>query len=184
METFDELKEICRRACHERNACKEGFEAMLLAENTAELMHVWRRWWEDVYESKYADIMTERIATARGRLRREMRQSDVFVNESSERGLVIVCRPGRPIQVGGRAKCYVFGTAADVTATDHAQVYCRESGVRLTLRGYATGRVKAGNCRCYDRTLLKGTPDSVELHDQAKFEPTAEPQAAVGNVKM
>ena len=48
METFDELKEICRRACHERNACKEGFEAMLLAENTAELMHVWRRWWEDV----------------------------------------------------------------------------------------------------------------------------------------
>ena len=170
METFEELKEICRQACHERNACKDGFAAMLLAGNTAELMQVWRRWWQDVYESKYADIMTARIATASGRLRREMRQSDVYVNESSERGLVIVCRPDHQILVGGTAKCYVFGTAAEITATDHAQVYVRESGVGLTLRGYATARVPAGDCAIYDRSLLKGTPDSVEIHGQARFE--------------
>ena len=170
MESFEELKETCRMACHERNACKDGFAAMLDSANTAELMHVWRRWWEDIYESKYADIMTERIATVRGRLRREMRRSDVYVNESSDRGLVIVCHPPGPVRVGGTAKCYVFGSGADVTAGDHAQAYVRDGGVKLTLRGYATAKVKAGDCLCHDRTLLKGAPDSVELHGQARFE--------------
>ena len=102
MESFEELKAVCHAACHQRNACKDGFAAMLMAENTADLMHVWRRWWQDIYVSKYADIMTAKIATATGRLRREMRQSDVFVNEPTERGLLIVCKPERPITVGGR----------------------------------------------------------------------------------
>ena len=179
METFEELKEICRQACHERNACKDGFAAMLLAGNTAELMQVWRRWWQDVYESKYADIMTARIATASGRLRREMRQSDVYVNESSERGLVIVCRPDWKISVGGTAKCYVFGDGpAEISATDHAQVFCRSSRVRITLRGYATAVVGAGDCELFDRSFLQGTPDSVAIHGAARFEGDS------ANVKM
>ena len=170
MESFEELKEICRAACHERHACQDGFAAMLMADNTADLMHVWRRWWQDIYVSKYADIMTARIATATGRLRREMRQSDVFVNEPTERGLLIVCQPERPITVGGRARCYVFGSGVEVVAVDHAQVFCRTKGVRITLRGYATAKVEAGDCELFNRSFLKGHPDSVAIHDQAIFE--------------
>ena len=176
MESFEELKAVCHAACHQRNACKDGFAAMLMAENTADLMHVWRRWWQDIYVSKYADIMTAKIATATGRLRREMRQSDVFVNEPTERGLLIVCQPDRTIKVGGTAKCYVFGgglvegAGVRIEATDHAQVFCRTKGVRITLRGHATAKVEAGDCEIYDRSFLKGKPDSIEIHDQAVFE--------------
>ena len=170
MESFEELKAVCNAACHERHACRQGFEAMLLAETTAELMHVWRQNWNDIYESKYADIMTAKIATVSGKLKRDMRRSDVFVNESSDRGLVIVCRPVRPVSVGGRAKCYVFGGDASVTATDHAQVYCRSKGVKIILRGYASAKIEAGDCEIFDRSFLKGSPDSIIIHDQAKFE--------------
>jgi hypothetical protein len=183
METFDELKEICRRACHERNACKEGFEALMRAGNTAELMNVWRQNWQDIYQSKFSDVMAEHIVRFHNsaRLAREMRRSDVFVNESSERGLVIVCRPCGKISVGGTAKCYVFGDGpAEIAATDHAQVYCRSSRVRISLRGYATAVVSAGDCELFDRSFLKGTPDSVAIHGAARFEGNA----GAANVRM
>lgn len=170
MESFEELKELCRTACHERNACKQGFEAMLLAENTAQMMAVWRQNWQDIYESKFADMMPAVVAGLGRRLRREMRQSDVYVNEPSSRGLVIVCQPSCRIRVGGTAKAYVFGTDAEVAADDHAQVYCRTHGVGITLRGYASGKVRAGDCELYDRSFLKGTPDSIKIHDQATYE--------------
>ena len=174
MEGFEDLKEICRTACHERNACKQGFEAMLLAENTAQMMHVWRQNWNDIYESKFADMMPMVVAGLSPRLKREMRQSDVYVNEPSSRGLVIVCQPSKPIRVGGTAKCYVFGSDAGICADDHAQVYCRTHGVRIVLRGYASARVRAGDCELFDRSFLKGTPDSITIHDQAVFEDITE----------
>ena len=137
METFDELKEICRRACHERNACKEGFEALLQAETIPAILDVWRRNWQDVYKSKYADVMADNIVRVYAGLGDEFRRSEVYVNESSERGLVIICRPAARICLGGTAKGYIFGTDAEVEATDNAQVYCRTSGVKVTLRGHA-----------------------------------------------
>ena len=178
---FEELKEVCRQACHERNACKPGFEALMRAETTAELMHVWRQNWQDIYQSKFSDVMAAHIVRFRksARLAREMRRSDVFVNESSERGLVIVCQPDWKISVGGTAKCYVFGDGpAEISATGHAQVFCRSSRVRITLRGYATAVVGAGDCELFDRSFLQGTPDSVEIHGAARFEGDS------ANVKM
>lgn len=173
MTDFEELKEVCRVACHERNACRPGFEALMLAENTAQLMHVWRQNWQDIYQSKFSDVMARHIVRFHESeaLSREMRQSDVFVNESSERGLVIVSQPGGTIRVGGSAKCYVFGEPpAEIVATDHAQVYCRTHGVKITLRGHSFAAVSAGDCEIFDRSFLKGSPDSIAVHGAAKYE--------------
>lgn len=140
MTDFDRLKEICRLACHERNACRQGFEALLRAQDTAELMHVWRQNWHDIYQSKFSDVMTAHIVefSRCEELRREMRRADVFVNESSQRGLVIVCGADTTVCVGGTAKCYVFGDApVEIIATDHAQVYSRCTSAKITLRGHA-----------------------------------------------
>ena len=52
MDGFNDLKEICRMACHERQACTPDFEAMPLAENTVQMMQVWRQNWNDIYSSK------------------------------------------------------------------------------------------------------------------------------------
>ena len=35
---FEQLKEMCRVACHERNACKQGYEALMKTENIAQIM--------------------------------------------------------------------------------------------------------------------------------------------------
>ena len=187
MDGFNDLKEICRMACHERQACKPGFEAMLLAENTAQMMQVWRQNWNDIYSSKFADLMPQVVAGLSRQLIQEMRQADVFVNENSRRGLVIVCQPQRKVRIGGTARAYVFGGDAEVEATDHAQVYCRHEGVRIILRGYASAKVRAGECEIYDRSFLKilrqarstgsgqaQEPLSVTIHDQATFEEVTE----------
>ena len=126
MNNFDLLKEICRKACHERNACKPGFEALMNTETIPQIMQVWKDNWDDVYRSRYADIIVTWMA--------QFDQS--YVNEDREDGYVIVSNPGRTISVGGTARAYLF-TAAEVTATDNAQVYCRTSGVKVTLRGHA-----------------------------------------------
>ena len=59
MTPFEILKTTCTKACHDRHACAEGYRAMLATENISQLMAVWRANWEDIVESKYADIVTE-----------------------------------------------------------------------------------------------------------------------------
>lgn len=176
MTTFEDLKELCRKACHERNACKEGFEAMLRTESVAELMQVWRDNWQDLYESKYADLIALHIAgvVETARIRREMRRCDMYVNESVSRGMVIVTEPTRDLFIGGNARCYVFGTEVTqpfrLTVADHAQVYCRTKGVTIEMRDHAFGFVTAGDVTLRDRAFLKGCPDTLDIRDAAKFE--------------
>lgn len=143
MNGFERLKEICRVACHERNACKDGFEALLKTGSVADILAVWKANWEDVYESKYADIMVENITSVYQELQDEFRASGVFVNEDSDKGLVIVSNPTGPLRFGGTAHVYIF-TAADVTATENAQVYCRAEGSHIILQGHSFGKFKAG----------------------------------------
>ena len=159
METFDELKEICRRACHERNACKEGFEALMQAESIGGILAVWRKNWHDVYKSKYADVMADNIVGVYARMGDEFRRSEVYVNESSERGLVIICRPTARICLGGTAKGYIFGTDAEVEATDNAQVYCRTAGVMISLLGHAY-------CSCENREAVVAVRNFAQAHGE------------------
>ena len=133
---FEQLKEICRKACHERNACEPGFKALMNTETIPQIMQVWKDNWDDVYRSRYSDIMVRRLAEQSPSMIDEMRKGGVYVNEDRDDGYVIVSNPGRTISVGGTARAYLF-TAAEVTATDNAQVYCRTSGVKVTLRGHA-----------------------------------------------
>ena len=133
---FDLLKEICRQACHERSACEQGFKALMNTETIPQIMQVWKDNWDDVYRSRYADIIVTWMARFDQSMMDEMRKGGVYVNEDRDDGYVIVSNPGRTISVGGTARAYLF-TAAEVTATDNAQVYCRTSGVKVTLRGHA-----------------------------------------------
>lgn len=136
MSNFDELKEICRVACHERNACKSGFEALMQAESIREILAVWRQNWQDIFQSKFAEVMVKNIVNVYATSKDEFNAADVYVNEHSERGLVIVCGAEEPVFVGGTAKAYIF-TPSYVTATDNAQVYCRTAGSTIILKGHS-----------------------------------------------
>ena len=136
MDNFEQLKEICRKACHERSACEPGFKALMNTETIPQIMQVWKDNWDDVYRSRYADIIVTWMARFDQSMMDEMRKGGVYVNEDRDDGYVIVSNPDRPISVGGTARAYLF-TAAEVTATDNAQVYCRTSGGKVTLRGHA-----------------------------------------------
>lgn len=136
MDNFEQLKEICRKACHERSACEPGFKALMNTETIPQIMQVWKDNWDDVYRSRYSDIMVHRLTELNPSAVEEMRKGGVYVNEDRDDGYVIVSNPDRPISVGGTARAYLF-TAAEVTATDNAQVYCRTSRVKVTLRGHS-----------------------------------------------
>lgn len=143
---FTQLKEICREACHERNACKPGFEALMRTETIPQIMQVWKDNWDDVYRSRYPDIIATWMARFDQSMMDEMRKGGVYVNEDRDSGYVIVSNPDRPISVGGTARAYLF-TAAEVTATDNAQVYCRTAGAKITLRGHSY-------CHCETRDAV------------------------------
>ena len=81
MTPFHQLKEICTTACHTRHACAEGYRAMLATENISQLMAVWRANWEDIVESKYADIINDRLPSLYPTLRAEMNAAGIYVNE-------------------------------------------------------------------------------------------------------
>ena len=133
---FEQLKEICRQACHERNACKPGFEALMQTESIPQIMQVWKDNWDDIFRSRYADIMVKKLTEVDKSMIAEFRKGGVYVNEDSTNGYVIISNPTLPINVGGDARAYIF-TAADVTANDNAQVYCRTAGAKITLRGHS-----------------------------------------------
>lgn len=155
MTGFERLKEICRVACHERKACQPGFEALLKAESVPEILAVWKLNWSDIYDSKFADIMAENIRDIYAELGDEFRRCGIYVNEDSDTGLVIISTPDAVIHVGGDAKAYVF-TAAEVMATDNAQVYCRAEGSDITLSGHTYGNIKAGTVKVKDFSEAKG----------------------------
>ena len=139
-EYFAELKEICRLACHERKACREGFEALMRAETVPQIMQVWKNNWDDVFRSRYADIVVKKLDEVNPDMIAELRAGGVYVNADSEEGYVIISHPERPVNVGGTARAYIF-TPAVVSATDNAQVYCRTGGSRIVLHGHSY-------CRC------------------------------------
>ena len=143
MTNFERLKEICREACHERHACQPGFEALMRTKNVGEILSVWKDNWQDIYESKYADIIVEKIADVYADMKAEFNANDVFVNEPSSRGIVIVCKPSDTITVFGTAKAYIFGSGK-VAASDNAEVYCRDEEGYVILTGHSQGFFKAG----------------------------------------
>ena len=154
MTPFEILKTTCTKACHDRHACAEGYRAMLATENISQLMAVWRANWEDIVESKYADIINDRLPAVYPILRAEMNAAGIYVNEcpkvAPEFVRVLVTDCDRIVDIYDYAKCYILGNAI-VRAWGHSQVYsdrCDESIIELYDHAYGhvgKGRVQARN---------------------------------------
>lgn len=155
MTNFERLKEICRVACHERHACQPGFEALMQTNTVGEILSVWKDNWQDIYESKYADIIVEKIADVYADMKTEFNANGVFVNEPSSKGIVIVSNPSDAIAAAGTAKAYIFGSG-NVTASDNAQVYCRDEEGYVILTGHSQGFFKAGVAEVNDFAKAQG----------------------------
>lgn len=148
MTVFDQLKNICTTACHDRHACVEGYRAMLATENISQLMAVWRANWEDIVESKYADIINDRLPALYPTLRKEMNTAGIYVNEcpktAPEFVFVLVTDYDYIVDINDYARCYVLGKAA-VRAWEHSQVYSdRCDQALIMLHGHAYGHVSKG----------------------------------------
>ena len=154
MTPFELLKTACTHACHDRHACAEGYRAMLAAENISQMMAVWRANWEDIVESKYADIINDSLPAAYRTLRKEMNAAGIYVNEcpnvAPEFVRVLVTDYNYIVDIYDYAKCYVLGNAI-VRAWGHSQVYsdrCDQAIIELYDHAYGhvgKGRVQAGN---------------------------------------
>ena len=154
MTPFEILKTTCTKACHDRHACAEGYRAMLATENISQLMAVWRANWEDIVESKYADIINDRLPSLYPTIRAEMNAAGIYVNEcpkmAPEYVRVLVTDFDYIVEIHDYAKCYILGNAV-VRAWDHSQVYsdrCDQAIIELYDHAYGhvgKGRVQAGN---------------------------------------
>lgn len=158
MTPFELLKTACTQACHDRHACAEGYRAMLAAENVSQMMAVWRANWEDIVESKYADIINDSLPAAYPTLRKEMNAAGIYVNEcprvAPEYVRVLVTDFDYIVEIHDYAKCYVLGEAT-VRAWDHSQVYsdrCDQSIIELYDHAY--GHVGKGCVMASNTTQL------------------------------
>lgn len=127
---------------------------MLATENISQLMAVWRANWEDIVESKYADIINDRLPSLYPTLRAEMNAAGIYVNEcprvAPEFVFVLVTDFDFTVDIYDYARCYVLGESS-VRAWDHSQVYsdrCDKAIIELNDHAYGhvgKGLVKASN---------------------------------------
>lgn len=165
MTPFHQLKDICTTACHDRHACAEGYRAMLATENISQLMAVWRANWEDIVESKFADIANDRLPALYPTLRKEMNAAGIYFNEcpktAPEYVLVIVTDYDTIVDINDYARCYVLGKAT-VHAWDHCQVYSdRCDQALIGLHDFAYGHISKGRVHADTATRLWTTADAV-----------------------
>lgn len=161
--TFEQFKADCLRACHERHSCEEGLRGVVNAENTLQLLAVVKTFWKDVYESKYYDIVAERLQQWYA-LREEFNRQGIYVNEPTERGIVMVNNYEGEFRCGGEADIYVFGRS-DVIAGGTATVHCRTAGSHIILLDSARGYIEQGcvEIRNYAQAVCN-TPEEVHCY--------------------
>ncbi len=156
---FQLLKDTCNNACHERQACKEGYKQMLASENVSQMMATWRANWEDVMGGKFGDIIRTELPKQYPDIKAEMNAAGVYLNECSEGAKkfvrVIVTDTEEPVRIYGDAQAYILGDAK-VIAFGHSQVYNTDhAGAHVMLYDYAYGRVMAGTASAYNRSTLQ-----------------------------
>ncbi len=139
---FDILKQTCHDACHERHACTEGYKQMLASETVGQMMATWRNNWEDIVQSKYADIIRKELPKQYPALKAEMNAAGIYLNEcpSNARQFVkvIITDNETTIHIYGDAKAYIIGDAK-VTVHDHAQVYNYRAHAEVELLAHSYG---------------------------------------------
>ncbi len=158
-DVYQILKDTCTRACHERHACADGYRQMLASENVSQMMATWRANWEDVTESKYADIIRAELPKQYPALRKEMNKAGIYLNECPDFARkfvrVIVTDTDAPVQIYGEAQAYVLGNAK-VIAFNHSQVYNNnQPDAYVVLFDHSYGKVMAGRVSAYDNSQLQ-----------------------------
>lgn len=161
---FMVLKSTCERACHERHACAKGYKQMLATTTVSQMMAVWRANWEDIVDSKFADILSAELPSLYPSLREEMNASGIFLNEcpdDADRAVrVLVTATDTPIRISGSAQAYILGVA-HVVAHDHAQVYNTKYDAVVTLYDYSYGNIQSGKVYAYDHSSLNCSCDAI-----------------------
>lgn len=139
---FNILKQTCYDACHERHACAEGYRQMLASENVSQMMATWRNNWEDVVQSKYADIIRTELPKQYPSIKAEMNEAGIYHNECPDNARqfvkVIITDTENPIHIYGDASAYILGDAK-VIVHDHAQVYNYHAKADVTLLDHSYG---------------------------------------------
>lgn len=154
---YENLKEICDAACHDRKACAKGYKQMLESDNVEQMMQTWRDNWEDIVESKYADIICKELPVIYPDLRQEMNRVGIYLNECPENARqyvkVIITDTDEPVHIFGNAQAYILG-AAKVTAHDNSHVYNKKADAEVSLLDYSYGYIKAGKVTASGRSSL------------------------------
>lgn len=158
-DAYQIFKETCTRACHARHACADGYKQMLAAENVSQMMNTWRCNWEDIVESKYADIICIELPKHYSALKAEMNQSGIYLNECPTNAKsfvsVLVTDFKDVVHVYGDAKAYIIGKA-EVHGHDHSQIYNSKSDdAEVVLFDYAFGKILSGRVTARDRSTLQ-----------------------------
>lgn len=165
---FDMLKDLCIEACHERKACAEGYKQMVKSGNISQIMATWRANWEDVVDSKYADIIRIQLPKIYPIIKADMNAAGIYLNEcprsAQEFVLVIVTDTNNVVKVFGYSNVYILGECK-VSAYDHSQVYNSKHNAQVTLYDYSYGKIFAGevvalghsNLSCMCEAIVDGT---------------------------
>lgn len=161
---FINLKEICDAACHERKACVKGYKQMLASNNVEQMMQTWRDNWQDVVDSKYADIIRSELPKIYSELKKEMNRAGIYLNECPENAQryvnIIITDTDDAVNIYGMAKAYVLGIA-DVIAHDNTQVYNLRMDANITLLDYSYGHINAGKVTAKGRSSLTCSCDAI-----------------------
>lgn len=174
---YEQFKDEWKTACRERHACTKGYQQLLSSKSVSDILATAVANWTDVYKSKFADFMAANIVRQFEGLKDEFHAAGFFVNENSDKGICVVCRPDRPLEFDGRARVYIFDQA-EVTARGMARVYCRNKNSVVRLYDNAYGKIEAGRvwaydfstvdsheeCWCHDRTIV--TISGGVVHDE------------------
>lgn len=158
-EAYKILKDTCNQACHRRHACVNGYRQMLASENVSQMMATWRDNWEDIVESKYADIIRTELPKQYPALKEDMNKAGIYLNECPKSApkfvFVIVTDTDEDVKIYGNAQAYILGNAK-VHVFDHAQVYnYKNCDARVNLYDYSYGKIMAGHVLACNRSQLQ-----------------------------
>lgn len=164
---YTQFMNECKAACRERNACQAGYAELLRSGSVEEILTTVVHNWNDVFRSKYADIVAKNVTRWFDGLEAEFHAAGFYVNEETDRGIAIVSHAERQLRFGGRARVYVFA-GSHVIIQGSAQVYCRDAESEIEMYDESSGKIEAGrvwahdwatleshgDCTCYDRTTV------------------------------